>query len=74
MAAQTKKGARAARNMQRRLSNLTARSERGTLRETCKLDAQAMELGLYDMAYHCMNRKQRKSLVSQALSKQLKAA
>ena len=70
MAALTKKGARTARNMQRRMHNLQVRGERGTLRATCALDVQAVKLGVYDFAYHCMNRKQRKSVVSTAFTTQ----
>jgi hypothetical protein len=46
----------------------------GLQRPLSKLDQQAKDLGIYDEAYHCLNRIERKSLVSKALSKQLKAA
>lgn len=40
----------------------------GKHRPLSKLDEQAKSLGVYNAAYHCMNRKERKSIVSTALS------
>ncbi len=46
----------------------------GAARPLSKLDAQAKSLGVYGDAYHCMNRTERKSIVSTALTKQRQAA
>lgn len=43
-------------------------------RPVATLDAKAKELGIYDADFHILNRRERKHLVSKALSKQLKAA
>lgn len=40
----------------------------GEHRPLAGLDVQAKSLGVYDAAYHCMNRKERKSIVSTAIS------
>lgn len=62
------KAHRTDRNMKRRLDNLASMSPVGLQRPTNNLDKQAMDLGVYTLAYHCMPRKERKHIVSKAFS------
>lgn len=63
-----------ARRAAKRREQLANATVTGANRPLCKLDAQAKELGVYDHAYHCMTRVERKSIVSTTLTKQLSAA
>jgi hypothetical protein len=66
-----KRKLRKAEKLQKRRANATVT---GANRPLCKLDAQAKELGVYNHAYHCMTRVERKSIVSTTLTEQLSAA
>lgn len=65
--ASQRRGAKAAR----RTRNV---SVTGAAREVCLLDTQAIKLGVYNAEFHAMNRVERKSIVSKALTEQLNAA
>ena len=67
------RGSSARRAEKRRMQAANA-TVTGAARPLSKLDAQAKSLGVYGDAYHCMNRTERKSIVSTALTKQRQAA
>jgi hypothetical protein len=70
----TKRAVRKAVKHIKMLKRIALCSPQGFARPLSKLDAQAKSLGVYDDAYHCMNRTERKSIVSTALTKQRLAA
>lgn len=57
------------RHAAKRRAQLANATVTGINRPECKLDAQAKKLGVYDSAFHCMTRTERKSVVSTALTK-----
>jgi hypothetical protein len=67
----TKKKTKLAKGLKARKvrNRIAACSPSGSQRPLSGLDEQAKALGVYDEAYHCLNRKERKSIVSTALTK-----